>query len=304
MTVTAAYRVPESGTHEENEGGQVTYTETWQVETDDVDDGQITVLAYASLPQLGASFAVGNDSDTRARVTRRRPRRIKEQPKYWRVEIHYTYRPTDPKWSGEAGSIIGLLPEVEGFGIPYSKLAIKDINDKAIVNTAGLPFDPPPEMDDCRQGVRWSRWVETCPQGNAKTFRNAINNEELWPGKAWVVPKHCAKVASYGWRRQYLEDALLFHETVELHIQETPWYLDVANLSLYKAIHEGGLTASAIIGVERITDDNGVPIDEPVFLDDDGNQQAWSDEPNYRTFHVYTESGFAVLDVPALDITL
>ncbi len=311
MAVTAAYEIPGSGTLRKDRNGKKTYTEVWQVETDDVDDGPITVLAYASLPQIGGGYSSGNDSDSSAVVDQLRPRRIREQPRFWQVEVTYVYDATSSGWSGEGGSLTARLPEIEGFGIPYTEIAEEDVDGDAIAASCGVPFDPPAEKDANRHGFRVTRYVSSCPAGTAKKYLTgggAINTDAIWAGKPWEVDPLHAKMQSYSYRRTVVDNAFVWQETLEIAISDEPWTLLIQDRSLYEAVHQGGLTASAITGVKRITDDQGVPVDEPQLLDGNGYKLAAGAAPVFLAdpdgFHVYPELPFGPLNIPDLDPNL
>lgn len=312
MSVVYGGRLPDSGEMTKRKDGTKTYTEKWRVKVDDYNDGPITVLSWASLPQIGDTYAVDNDTDTSAIVTSLRPRRSREDRYFWDIEVTYEYKRSTSGFSGQGGDVTLQLPEISGNTLPYTKPATKTWDgNKGILNSVNMPFDPPPEMDAARQAIQWSRYVSTCPAARAWKYINKINADVLWAGEPWQVDKFCAKVADFSFNRevQVLSDTpeFVWKETIVLHIQDEPWVLSIEDRGLYEAVFgydpETG-SDDAIVGRKRITI-NGQPIDHPVLLN--GHGRKLSDnakEPVFLDFEVYQPlplSPASALNVPDLN---
>jgi len=71
--------------------GKGTFTSIYLVETDDINDHAVTVIGASSVPDYGASFAVGNDTHTSA-VTKKSAELVNQEEarKWWNLTIEYS----------------------------------------------------------------------------------------------------------------------------------------------------------------------------------------------------------------------
>ena len=140
MSVVAANELPRSG---EETKDRIGHTRRWIVQTNDVDDAEVTVLSYASIPVLFQSYAAGNDIDLNSYVESRRAIQRSDNKFYWDVEVQYSSqapsgdpfdRETKISYSFERGERTPTIGTTGTDAVP------KD----GIINSAGQLFDPPP----------------------------------------------------------------------------------------------------------------------------------------------------------------
>lgn len=73
-------------------GGDRVYRVKYQVQTTDVDDQSLTAVQAAGIPSIGSHYAVGNDSDAGAFVSRYSPSLVSERDsrKVWEVVVTFS----------------------------------------------------------------------------------------------------------------------------------------------------------------------------------------------------------------------
>jgi hypothetical protein len=134
------------------------YTRTFEVVTDDARDGPIVVSEASGLPKFGFPYITPNESDLGALVVSIDPQQDVETPHLWKVTVKYDSKldfpegqqppgkdKKDPKNRSE--SPLDRPPKYQVGFVKTMRPWIVDGNGKAIVNSAGRPFDPPLEED-------------------------------------------------------------------------------------------------------------------------------------------------------------
>jgi hypothetical protein len=310
MTVTSFEFIHSGWTGKKADGQTIEdFTVHAIAKTDDRDDGPQAIIDYAGTPDVGDSYAVGNDSDTAAKLKEIKPQQISGM--VWSVVLVYGNPSTG---GGEDSDQSGLDADgnptndpsddaetVDVFSIKYSRPALRgtyigasyepDANGKfvamkgksiAIQNSSFCKFDPPPEIDDARFGLRVRRKAATWQ--NFLTYRNAVNNDGFaifrpWGFNLFIDPftaKMESMTASYRLRNNI---GRWWHE-FELHIDPKTWRQEFLDIGFHQRQLEGDidvLTNTAIpVGQPKktlkavIRDDRGTPIVEPHKLNGEG----------------------------------
>lgn len=140
MAVTNVDLVWSGETWDDTIEGQRAYRELYRVISNDPQESAQNVRGAAGIPALGAAFV----SDAAAIAISRSASRLDTTRLVWEVTVEYEIpelEPTDPDNPLNDPVRIRWTSSLER--VP----AFKDINDEAIVNSAGDYFDPPPEKD-------------------------------------------------------------------------------------------------------------------------------------------------------------
>lgn len=156
-------------TYEAGEGGVVTYERVWRIRTDSAADDQYYVANNSGLPALYSPYP--NDSRAKLFPLSVRPdgdesgllwlatARYSSQTDNSQPEINPLNR--DARWSGGAAQ--------------FTRLVTRDNSNTAVLNYAGDPYDPPPEIDDDRISFVAVRNEPAIPWTRINTFKGAVN---------------------------------------------------------------------------------------------------------------------------------
>lgn len=181
MSVTAVTYISTQAS--EAEDGTVDYDVVMEARTDAVTDGAKTVLAHASVPKRGDTYAFGGDSDVAASCRSRSAtvRDVNATRKVWRIALKYSSKGS----SQDPGQNNGGDPIDFGWHLSLgtkSRMVApdKDRNGRAFVNTAGEPFLPPPEKDERYPVLRFTKNATSI---NLTAFSEApgkVNSVAMW----------------------------------------------------------------------------------------------------------------------------
>jgi hypothetical protein len=257
-----------------------TYSRQWQIITDDKRDGPVTVLA--ALPvRRGNAFESGNDVDVGAYCNSISVSCTGIDGKQWEASAEYgpfdsnvvpanpIERPIDISW---------------GFD-QFQRVAERDVDDVAVLNSAGDPYDPPAMIDDSRSVLTITRNESTYNDELAADFKDTVNLDVFWgkaPGtvKVMMISAQIKRDSDIGW---------YWVVTYQFHINKSGWIQPILDIGM-RQLKVGG-TAYEPINV------NGVPISAPAKLDGEGRALAPGEEPVFLDFTLYEEREFASLNL-------
>lgn len=260
------------------------YVRVYRVVTNDPNDGVFTAMnasdGTTSIPALWSAYSTPNESDGGAWVTDIRPQQSSQDPRFWEVQVQYD------------GFVNPLTapPQVRWSGGRFTTIAELDINDEAILNSAGCFFDPPPEKDDSRPTVVITMNVASFVPSLAIDYQDAINSDALSIAGLAVTPGQ-AKVnieATEQWQLAWNYWAV----TYTIEFQRDGWAKKILDQGRYQ---KGGST-----GVMPCKDSEGQDVTDPVPLNGSGGQLDNPSPANavYLTFDLYKELPFSALGLP------
>lgn len=305
-----------------SEGIQRRYSRQFRVWMDSWADSSLRVVICEGIPRIGDVYSVGGTTDTGARCHRVDPQAT-EEPRQWTVTVEYSTSPNDigdmlkeagtsadpnnpADNSGDQGQGGGpggsqannplakpaqIVWGVERYTVAAQK-AYKDVDsgiqNVAVASAAGEPFDPPVEIDAGRLTLTITRNEPTFSQVTATLFQDRVNSDQFFEIGA-------GKVKCNGITGQSQEEngVQFWVVTYSFSIRLDGWYLVVLNQGFYEI--SGGNRV-------RIVDSNGDPVSAPVPLNAAGAKltvaQVQAGSFTYRTFQVYEEREFSVLNLP------
>lgn len=280
MSVVSVITKARGSSCQADSDGRRQYTIKLQVVTDDVSDGPQTVgdaLGFEPFDEYG----FGNDSDPEAHAKEIEITRSSDSPFIWDVTVNYDTTVED--WDENP---LARPTVIDYSFVQFQRVAAQDINQKAIINSAGRYFDPPIEVDDSRLVITMTRNELVFPLANAIAYQDATNSDAwfgLAPGQAKVnnITGKFTKEGGYN-----------FYECVyEFQVRWETWTLNVLDQGLYTKGSGKG---------EPCKDDDGNAVTEPVPLDGAGNQLS---NPNFSNcvflpFNVYRQLPFSALALP------
>lgn len=270
------------------------YSRTWRVITDSPYDGAMAVrnaipvgigAAYV-VRDAGGSTILEQDLQSFALEVAAAVEGTADDGCSWLVTVQYG--PYDAN-TFPANPIDHPLKISWGFA-KYEKVVDETIPDpvttktKAIVNSAGDYFDPPPTMDDSRPVLRIVRNEQTYSPTLALSWKDTINTD-VWNGFAARTVK-CGEIpAELRWNQ---ECGYYYEVTYEFEINPSGWKKEVLDQGLRKLVSGAQ---------QAITDSKGQPVTSPVLLDGSGAPLASGADPVFLQFSIYNEAAFSGLNL-------
>lgn len=175
-----------------------------------------------------------------------------------------------------------LMPiDIEWSFRNQEKVCQYDVNNKAILNTANDPFDPPLIIDDPRPLLTVVRNEAIADIEALYSYRNAVNSDPFGP---WGP--QMARVVN-------IRPKSLFHQYVGWYWQVTyefefnppdGYRPKVLNMGMRKISQTTNQPVPIVL--------NGVPVSQPMLLTQFGYLAKPTDEPYWLQFQVYNELPF------------
>jgi hypothetical protein len=275
-----------------------TATRQWRVVTNDKTHDAIYVITYGLsagiLPQLYAPLP------TNAYLTARRLRADSqsETPLHWIVTASYSSAPvsSEEKDKEENPDPLNRKAKFRWSTNLYREAVEKDIDDNAILNSAGDYFDPPIERDR-------SNWVLTVTRNMTSVpawlldYNNCPINESSFTVDGITVEEKKARLTTIDIGEEQIENNVKYRVlTMQIEFKKEGWTAKILDQGLRKRTDLAGGWKQVHIEVEN---DNGElsKVTSPVMLDGEGGVL---DEPSPDTavfldYELYEAKDFSVL---------
>lgn len=144
--------------------------------TNDVNDGPETILLTPGCPNIGDSYAIGNDADAEA-VCIDVQVNPTESPWVWEIEASYdSSRLVDEALENP----LNLPPEITWSSNPWERPLQRDYFGVPFANSAGERIDPPQTVEDNRPVLTVSRNEPFFDPGIAQAYTDAVNSDLFW----------------------------------------------------------------------------------------------------------------------------
>lgn len=289
------------------------YSRQFHVLTDNMDDGPITVMAAADLPQPYEQYVSGTDSDTEAVAVSIRPRRHKQKPLLWEVDIAYAKIPGLDTGLGEI-TITSYTPNVRVSFAPretaVEEAHLQEPTDdyahamasavQEVLNSADRPYGNAIMRveNDIAVEIRRNEWYFNL--NTAAAYKDALNDKPFW-GR----PRGEVRMVNIGGERKVIQSNLYYSVTYEFHIRPGGWGTEVLDAGTERfAKADGSRTSSPgqAEGWVWCTNIVGLPVTGPVALDGEGAQIIDpATTPVYWIWHCLEEADFDALLLPTPD---
>lgn len=269
--------------HALSDKGVRTYTRVFHVITDDPYVGPAAVRAALGISR-GDPYITDSESDLQARVRRIQPQQ-QDNPRLWEVRVEY-----DSTQEEESESPFDKPPEVSWDFAQFTRVAYKDRDGKAILNSAGQYFDPPIEIDDSRPVLTVVRNEPSYNPSLAYQYRDAVNSDAFYG-----APPGTAKVVKITGASAVENDIPFWRVTYEFSFNPDGWQPSILDQGRYAKI--GGKLVPI---PEFDTDGNeirGSHVADPVPLNGNGARLADPNPDNavFLDFNVFNERAFNAL---------
>lgn len=281
--------------------GVRTYRREFVVEVDSKYDKAQVVLGAPGLPQRYWPYVTLVETDYYALCTRLTASRMAEMSAFhWLVEAEYSTIQGDEDKEKEVDNPLAEPADVsvsfETFrepvtGVPDDQYA-DDENGfagkmvKAIVNSAGEPFDPPAERDAARPILTIARNEAFFNTQLAIAYVNAVNSDMFFGAKA-----RCARVNGIDGQRQFKSGLKFWRVTYTIGFKPETWDLQL--------LDHGSYYFDADAKKQHFRDEDGNRITgllngNPAL----GDKLPANADPKFLRFKVYAELPFAILQLP------
>jgi len=242
---------------DDNRGGRQAQI-VFDVTTDNVDNNIVTVIRDVSIPQYPSIYVLGTDSDPGLFLDNRNAKRERDSNNKWKVTCNFKSEESDKSENQLDNPLLEPVTrewDTADEPIPFERDAL----GKAVVNTLGMPFDPPIESRRLYQIGMFVRNEATFDGNSALDFIDHVNADVFagfQPGQV-LVAKIRASERFHGTIGSY------FVVTYVFWAREAGWLHEEPNRSFYQAKVPGSLTR-----FKRIIDDDKKPIVEPGYIDE------------------------------------
>lgn len=276
--------------HRLNEDGEAEYTRVFSVVTSSAADGAKTVRTATGIPRRGDVYQLDGEVDFSATAKEIEPQQDTDNPRKWEVRVEYG--PLTSEAGGGTTETNPLLRPADiswGF-TPYTRVAFRDINNKGILNSAGLYFDPPAEVDDSRPVLSISRNEAGFNPALAIEYQDSINSDSFFGASARQV-----KLAGISSTRQFENNVIFWRTNYEFHFRREGWKLALLDQGRYDNL--------GVPIMEKDADGTliqGSHVADPVPLNGLGQRKENPSPTNvvYLEFDVYKERSFSALNLP------
>lgn len=299
MGVAAWYELPGSGTVDNK--GQREYTRRFLVQMANLSDsppsvwgtGFAVIPRYSSHPGDAAALAVSLDCEPHG-----------SDIGWYDVSVHYTSKPFDEgnQTGNPANTDASVTPTsrpwVIQFGATHgTRLLTKDvITGAALTNSAGQPFDPPPEIPSSNLTITVTAYKDFNtfdPVSKVLTYQDAINDAALLmlvsPVTTAVFPAKTLRCNEYKFGSHSENGATYWQVDLTLEYKPTGW--NPIQLLDCGMVYQKSLS----LPPQPILDAQGNPVTSPVPLDGSGQPLAAGGALVYRSFSGYYERNFATI---------
>jgi hypothetical protein len=259
------------------------YTRTWLVETDNPLDGSMRARTAIGIPAIGNSYWVDStENDPGSFVQSVNATCLGAGPAYsqWKVVAEYaeydaSQFPQNPlEWP----------IQINWSGTQFEKVIYYDINDKAIVNSAGEPFGEPVTIDDSRPVLTIVRNEPTYDLAIVDEYRDTLNADTFMGASPGLV-----KVSFMPGELQYNKDAggsgFYYKITYTFNFNRDGWKK--------KILDRGFSELDASDKLKTILGPDGQPLAEASLLDGTGHPLPFDGTPVYQEFDVYQSKNFS-----------
>jgi hypothetical protein len=249
------------------------YVKVYTAVTDSADDGVMTVGNDSRLPRKWSVFTWRGEVDPGALCWKITPRQDPDNQLVWEVTCEFS---SDMK-GGPGGALGGdpdydvdnpLLapPEVSWGNWVENEVITHDVNGKAILNSAGHPYDPPLMRRRKQRMVTIIRNEAEYPVAIDQEYVGCINSDVFydWPvGTAMLedvtATSHFGQAMKY-WRVKY-----------EIRFRKPDWKQDVLRAgTIY--LEQTGTPLNQVWEEVLPTDKDGIYHTSPILLNEDGEK--------------------------------
>lgn len=160
--------------------------------------------------------------------------------------------------------------------------------DVPICNSAGVPYNPPVEIDDSRPTVTITKNLPATPPWIIQ-YQDAINSDAFFIDGVSVEP-YQAKVDAAKQGPHRIQNGIVYRQlTLVIQFQKDGWDVPLLDAGFEETIDSQAADGPPPVGAPRrkIFDAENTPVREPKLLDRNGQQLEEGEPAEFRDFRVY-----------------
>lgn len=339
MAITSHSLRPESLIGEATPKGRK-YSAAWILQSDDAGDGAQVCIDYftRNIAAIGDEYAIENDRDAGVELKSIKPDRLGERSrKVWVARATW-----EPREAGKKDTQLGEDGKPTDDPLRYyDRVSIREVRVMraveratywsglkdmaaqlrppgtvgAVVNSAGVPFDPPLERRETQQIVVISRNLPAFPQAAADVLRDATNAQRIFVAKRFARYEAewaplTAMIESLVGEFRFEREVAYWDCSLTIALNPRTWRERVLDRGLHAAFAVGfpdpdgpdpatgiprllSFTDERLVDgappVRRLVDHEGRPIAEPIRLDGNGQPLAAGQPDVYLEYATLVE---------------
>jgi hypothetical protein len=215
----------------------------------------------------------------------------------WLISCTYSWYDSQFAGGGDKQNPLAMPIEVS-WGLRDHELVLeRDTDGKAVLNTAGDPFDPPIMIDEPRMEMTVVRNEPTTTLAWFLTYRNAINSDQF----AGFDPFY-SKVMNIQAKSQWHQDIGWYSQTTYVFEFLSP-KVDDGGKGYRKSILNQGMRSIGTGGKIQHILLRGVPVNTPMLLDQNGKLNALNADPYFLEIKAYPELPFSAFNFDPLAVS-
>lgn len=285
-----------------------TFSRAFEVITTDPADNAAVAGGTSLLPRLGDGYPL----DPAALVVAVKPQQDSDNPYRWIVTIDYDTQPDIPQSQQASQQPVNgqsqqqeqqpaqvpenplSRPPVWKYSYQQTTEAVRvDNGGAAVVNSAGLPFDPPATIEVSRPVLSVTVNRAAFDHSAFDQLQDAVNSKQWWGLNPRVARCIGLEVAS-----AFENGVAYWTVTYTFALKYDTWDLRILDCGYTEKVVEHHVGDPGPVTRQRkIKDPYGREATEPVPLDGNGAKLAVGDPPVFLTFRVYRERDFNELVV-------
>jgi len=270
------------------------FSRVFQVEIDAVSATvESDILASVSIPTIGAS----HPAYSAAKCTRRRVKLADDDDFLtWEVECDYSL-PT-PSKNNTSNNPVNDPPRISFGSVQYTRVVEKayqgvdkiDSPTKAILNSAGQPFDPPVVQEEENMVISITRNERTIDPADLVTYRNTINLVSITIAGV-TIAQNRGRMRSIMMTKSWDTSGTAYWQvTYEIEIATTTHVRKILDVGFYK---------KESAGLIPMLDAEKKPVTEPKLLNGTGGENVSSPLVGvYLSFQTYWAKAWSDLSLP------
>lgn len=279
-----------------NENGEVRYRRIFTILADDDKPNLKTLALLDGLPRFGHV----HPHDNTCRVVDRSLQQITGHRRLWAMEVQYSNQHEDPDNADEDEDFnvedeppeleLGFEPRRVAAVGKYDTESMSDVVNAwagAIKNSAGEPFDPPPEKEDGYPYLRLTRNELSINIPQLMRFQNAVNSNAPYLGAG----ARCILVNGISGRRQYRKGFRYWRMSYTLTYNPDTWDLQLLDQGRYY------IDASDANKIKHFVTDDDPPQPRIGLLDGTGDELGAADAPVFLRFQIYRATDLTLLNL-------
>jgi hypothetical protein len=286
VKVSQDQKIEDQCTGTQSDDGKITWTliQTWNAQTDGTSRATTYEAAFASdgtntIPALGSDIIIDSTEFT---VNQSRPKR--SGPNSFNIQITSVYTYTPPQSSNKWNVQVNFA------GQPFSQTAYKDKDSKAIVNSAGQPFDPSVEHTYYDEKISISYNTTLEQSSSFASIRGMVNSSAVTLSLPGITRSFSARQvycvdASQSADVNLTDGTATFKVSIELNVRQDTYIDNILDQGFY-------YLDTSTNEIVQIKDKYGDLLSAPARLDGNGGVLAPGGTPVYLPFKIESEADF------------